>query len=106
MTWFGKWLLALLSVTSGPAGPDGEPQLRQTGSARGHLDDLPRTALCERAEDSAWELVWRSCDDRHRLENILESGCMTTDYHPADDDGHGPFITVQVMIEYDCLSAL
>jgi hypothetical protein len=94
-------------LLTGAAEPQGQnkspPALRQTGVARGHTDEVPRESLCERAEDAAWRLVWRSCDEKHRIDNVSTSACGTVDYTPARDDGRGPVLEVRVQVEYDCL---
>ena len=95
-------LLVALLTADPPPEQRPEPQLRQTGVARGFTDDVPRSGLCERAGNAAWDLVWRSCNQEHRVENVIEGGCATVDYRPARDDGRGPFMEVRVQVEYDC----
>jgi hypothetical protein len=82
--------------------PTHEARLRQTGVARGYVAEVVRSGLCELAEESAWDLVWRSCDDENELENVTTGGCATIDYRPPVDDGRGAFMEVRVQVEYDC----
>lgn len=96
------WVWGLLTRAEAPQA-QAPPTLRQTGVAKGHTDRVPREALCERAEDAAWHLVWRGCDEKHRIENVITSACGTVGYTPAKEDGRGPELEVRVQVEYDCV---
>lgn len=98
------WAWGLLTrADAPPTQGQAPPALRQTGVAKGHTDRISRDVLCERAEDAAWRLVWRSCDENHRIENVITSACGTVGYAPAKDDGRGPELEVRVQVEYDCM---
>lgn len=100
-----RWILVfggLVAAIAGMAAEPVRPDLRQTGTAEGHLERVDRETLCDVAEDAAWERVWASCKKRHSVVGAQADGCATTDYRPAGDDGKGPWVQVQVQVRYAC----
>jgi hypothetical protein len=75
---------------------------RQTGSAEGFTERIPRAQLCRAAQDSAWARVRGSCGRGREVVRAVADGCTTTDFSPAGSDGRGPWQRVQVQVRYSC----